>query len=230
VTDSNGGCQIQHQKHYRPDNYSIIRSSTSIARGDLREPTAACTYGEDISARDPSRFTSSHCSARYSLAVESEVKSAMRQPGFATTVILGQAPWSPARSDKWYWKSSAALTARVPPLTAKLSSSSSTDILHRADKGERGWVRSMQSLPNSTVFINVWPQVIAAFGWSSVVVLAHSVLRGKLGPSFSSPPLSTTPHAFLSTALGLVLVFRTNAAYDRFWEGRKIWGGLVNTA
>jgi ion channel-forming bestrophin family protein len=88
----------------------------------------------------------------------------------------------------------------------------------------------MQSLPNSTVFINVWPQVIAAFGWSSVVVLAHSVLRGKLGPSFSSPPLSTTPHAFLSTALGLVLVFRTNAAYDRFWEGRKIWGGLVNTA
>jgi Bestrophin, RFP-TM, chloride channel len=154
----------------------------------------------------------------------------MRQPGFATTVPLRQAPWSPARSDKWYWKSSAALTARAPPFTAKLSSSSSTDILHRADKGERGWVRSMQSLPNSRVFINVWPQVIAAFGWSSVVVFAHSVLRSKLGPSFSTPPLSTTPHAFLSTALGLVLVFRTNAAYDRFWEGRKIWGGLVNTA
>lgn len=29
--------------------------------------------------------------------------------------------------------------------------------------------------------------------------------------------------------LGLLLVFRTNTAYDRFWEGRKLWGMLVNT-
>jgi putative membrane protein len=29
--------------------------------------------------------------------------------------------------------------------------------------------------------------------------------------------------------LGLLLVFRTNTAYDRFWEGRKAWGLLVNT-
>jgi putative membrane protein len=28
--------------------------------------------------------------------------------------------------------------------------------------------------------------------------------------------------------LGLLLVFRTNTAYDRFWEGRKLWGSLVN--
>lgn len=28
--------------------------------------------------------------------------------------------------------------------------------------------------------------------------------------------------------LGLLLVFRTNTAYDRFWEGRKCWGSLVN--
>ncbi len=29
--------------------------------------------------------------------------------------------------------------------------------------------------------------------------------------------------------LGLMLVFRTNTAYERFWEGRKLWGGMVNT-
>lgn len=29
--------------------------------------------------------------------------------------------------------------------------------------------------------------------------------------------------------LGLLLVFRTNTAYERFWEGRKLWGALVNT-
>lgn len=32
-----------------------------------------------------------------------------------------------------------------------------------------------------------------------------------------------------SLVLGLLLVFRTNTAYERFWEGRKLWGVLVNT-
>ena len=31
-----------------------------------------------------------------------------------------------------------------------------------------------------------------------------------------------------SIVLGLLLVFRTNTAYERFWEGRKAWGALVN--
>jgi putative membrane protein len=31
-----------------------------------------------------------------------------------------------------------------------------------------------------------------------------------------------------SVVLGLLLVFRTNTAYERFWEGRKCWGTLVN--
>jgi ion channel-forming bestrophin family protein len=31
-----------------------------------------------------------------------------------------------------------------------------------------------------------------------------------------------------SIVLGLLLVFRTNTAYDRFWEGRKAWGSIVN--
>jgi putative membrane protein len=31
-----------------------------------------------------------------------------------------------------------------------------------------------------------------------------------------------------SIVLGLLLVFRTNTAYDRFWEGRKFWGTLIN--
>ena len=31
-----------------------------------------------------------------------------------------------------------------------------------------------------------------------------------------------------SIVLGLLLVFRTNTAYERFWEGRKCWGNLVN--
>ena len=33
----------------------------------------------------------------------------------------------------------------------------------------------------------------------------------------------------ITLVLGLLLVFRTNTAYDRFWEGRKLWGNISNT-
>jgi putative membrane protein len=35
-------------------------------------------------------------------------------------------------------------------------------------------------------------------------------------------------HSILGLVLGLFLVLRTNTAYDRWWEGRKLWGRLVN--
>ena len=35
-------------------------------------------------------------------------------------------------------------------------------------------------------------------------------------------------HSLLGFILSLLLVFRTNTAYDRWWEGRKLWGKLVN--
>lgn len=37
-------------------------------------------------------------------------------------------------------------------------------------------------------------------------------------------------HASLSLVLGLLLVFRTNAAYARWWEARTLWGALVNAS
>ena len=40
--------------------------------------------------------------------------------------------------------------------------------------------------------------------------------------------MTTVPHSLAAGALSLLLVFRTNSAYDRFWEGRKLWGKLVN--
>ena len=35
-------------------------------------------------------------------------------------------------------------------------------------------------------------------------------------------------HSIIGVMLGLFLVFRINTAYDRWWEGRKLWGKLVN--
>jgi ion channel-forming bestrophin family protein len=38
----------------------------------------------------------------------------------------------------------------------------------------------------------------------------------------------TLMHSLLGFAISMLLVFRTNTAYDRWWEGRKLWGSLVN--
>lgn len=37
-------------------------------------------------------------------------------------------------------------------------------------------------------------------------------------------------HSILSFVISMLLVFRTNTAYDRWWEGRKLWGSLVNNS
>ena len=40
----------------------------------------------------------------------------------------------------------------------------------------------------------------------------------------------TIMHGMLGFVISLLLVFRTNTAYDRWWEGRKQWGSLVNNS
>ena len=40
----------------------------------------------------------------------------------------------------------------------------------------------------------------------------------------------TIMHGMLGFVISLLLVFRTNTAYDRWWEGRKMWGALVNNS
>lgn len=40
----------------------------------------------------------------------------------------------------------------------------------------------------------------------------------------------TIMHNMLGFVISLLLVFRTNTAYDRWWEGRKLWGSLVNNS
>jgi putative membrane protein len=44
---------------------------------------------------------------------------------------------------------------------------------------------------------------------------------------FKLPESNVAPFSVLGVALSLFLGFRNNAAYDRWWEARKLWGGLV---
>ncbi|MBI2943477.1 MAG: hypothetical protein HYY25_04690 [Candidatus Wallbacteria bacterium] len=63
-------------------------------------------------------------------------------------------------------------------------------------------------------------RVLVCTLWACLVVEACEA-----GLPLAVPP---TGHGLVGVALGLLLVFRTNASYDRFWEGRKMWGGIVN--
>ena len=49
----------------------------------------------------------------------------------------------------------------------------------------------------------------------------ESIFETRLG-------LEVAPFEFAGALLGLLLVLRTNAGYDRWWEARKLWGGIVN--
>jgi putative membrane protein len=40
----------------------------------------------------------------------------------------------------------------------------------------------------------------------------------------------TVVHSLVGFVLSMMLIFRTNSAYDRWWEGRKLWGSLVNNS
>ncbi|HQR08871.1 MAG TPA: bestrophin family ion channel [Gemmatales bacterium] len=40
--------------------------------------------------------------------------------------------------------------------------------------------------------------------------------------------LEIFPFEIAGAALGLLLILRTNSGYDRWWEARKLWGGIVN--
>ena len=42
------------------------------------------------------------------------------------------------------------------------------------------------------------------------------------------PEMPLTIPAFIGTAISILLSFKLNQSYDRWWEARKIWGAIVN--
>lgn len=64
----------------------------------------------------------------------------------------------------------------------------------------------------------------------AVAVLAISVMIELLVDFHRAyvPVISVAIPAFLGTAISLILSFKLNQCYDRWWEARKIWGAIVN--
>ncbi len=84
------------------------------------------------------------------------------------------------------------------------------------------WLRMLftggKSLPH------IFGRVLTSTGLSIVVTVLHEYYPERFLNS------TLAPFTLIGLPLSIFLGFRNSAAYDRFWEGRKLWGSLVNVS
>lgn len=90
-------------------------------------------------------------------------------------------------------------------------------------KTNKNWFSDVSHLARSWTMVKIIRSVVAIgfysfFVWAVIEYLDLS----------ESIRLNTSIFSLLGIILSILLVFRTNSAYDRWWEGRKQWGALVN--
>ena len=88
------------------------------------------------------------------------------------------------------------------------------------------WSRAILYFHKSDTFIKLFPFIIFISIYSFVIAYfmqEHFDLNER-----SWLEEITTVHSLLGFVLSMLLVFRTNSAYDRWWEARKQWGTLTN--
>ncbi len=61
-----------------------------------------------------------------------------------------------------------------------------------------------------------------------ISIIIYTSLVSYLCYLFPSAVLPVGPFEYGGLIMGLILVFRVNAGYDRWWEARKLWGNVVN--
>lgn len=73
--------------------------------------------------------------------------------------------------------------------------------------------------------LKVVPNVMLFGLLSALVCIAATTVEERFQVQLG---LAVAPFEIVGAALGLLLILRTNAGYDRWWEARKLWGGIVN--
>lgn len=91
--------------------------------------------------------------------------------------------------------------------------------LNQQSQKQQDWFKTSFRLKGSVV-----PAVFSRVMLCAIVSLILAYVYEAGYKTVALPIDGTIP----SVVLGLLLVFRTNTAYERFWEGRKIWGSLTN--
>ncbi len=69
-----------------------------------------------------------------------------------------------------------------------------------------------------------WKAVLCYIAWSSFLYFLYAHL------GIHSIAIPFLPVATIGTAVAFYVGFKNNAAYDRLWEGRRIWGGITNAS
>lgn len=90
----------------------------------------------------------------------------------------------------------------------------------------KNWLQLLFSV-RGTVIVPVLERLWWIVGFAIIVWLVREYV-----PAFEPiyRPFKPTGHSLLGLALGLLIVFHNNCSYDRYWEGRKLWGSIVNTS
>ncbi len=89
------------------------------------------------------------------------------------------------------------------------------------------WVRFILTFNRADTVRKLWPILIGIGAYSFLIVHAIEMVGLSDNPHLKNLSLM---HTLLSFVISMLLVFRTNTAYDRWWEGRKLWGSLVNNS
>jgi putative membrane protein len=88
----------------------------------------------------------------------------------------------------------------------------------------RDWWRLIFAFHRSDTFRMMLPGMVAVAMFTGIIAYLENEV---FGATFKN---TTAIHALVGFVLSLLLVFRTNTAYDRWWEGRKAWGAYVNNS
>lgn len=86
------------------------------------------------------------------------------------------------------------------------------------------WFRHIFTIRRSDTIFIIWKELI----YIAVFALLLSYIELNFMGSIEIWKELLTVYSLIGFVLSLLLVFRTNTAYDRWWEGRKKWGELVN--
>ncbi len=88
----------------------------------------------------------------------------------------------------------------------------------------KDWFTLIIQFHKSDTFRRLFWSLVSIGIYAAIIVYAEAHF---LHLSSKNP---TVMHSILGFVLSMLLVFRTNSAYDRWWEGRKIWGSVVNNS
>ncbi len=96
------------------------------------------------------------------------------------------------------------------------------------DYDPKDWLRFIFSVHKSDTLRKLAPVLV---GMAAYCLLIAYVVIEYLHPGPDSDLKNIyIMHSLLGFVISLLLVFRTNTAYDRWWEGRKAWGTLTNNS